>query len=197
MFNFLLFQIKKNYEEQLEDAIKSRFTYRVEFVAGNANVRNQQLNFMIKQRQNPFNEEALEYFKKVLNPSLDLLSKKEEFKKAYRTLENLLKSSVSSFVISRNENNEPHEIQASNIKAAFIGTILEGMDKKTILEKLENINKTQELDNQGYILQQDERTKLEARIKVLDKIEELEKANNLIIQAYTPKITQEDPKFRF
>ncbi|MEZ0180515.1 AAA family ATPase ['Camptotheca acuminata' phytoplasma] len=125
-----------NYEDKIEEAIKSRFTYRIEFHAGDQETRNEQFLFMVKQRKNPFSDEAKRYFKEVINPALNNFNGKQEYKKAYRTLLNLVKATVTVFADNRDpKDKSQQQIQPAHLKTSFYQTISQNLSKVNELEK--------------------------------------------------------------
>ncbi|MDV3198047.1 MAG: ATP-binding protein [Vigna little leaf phytoplasma] len=90
-----------NHLDQVDEAIKSRFTYNIEVKPGNEEERKKMLEFLINQRQNPYSEEAKTYLYQVINKALEYLPRDKVFLKANRTLENLLKTTVFQFAQNR------------------------------------------------------------------------------------------------
>ncbi|MDO8030350.1 ATP-binding protein ['Planchonia careya' phytoplasma] len=126
----------------IDEAIKSRFTYNIEIKPGNKTERQQMLEFLIKKRKNPYSEEAKQYLYEVINEALEHLPSHQEFLKANRTLENLLKTTVSIFAQTRGTGETPrNEINKSDLKQAYQIVIAPDL---SLLEQIEK-----ELDTKG------------------------------------------------
>lgn len=109
-----------NHIDQIDEAIKSRFIYNIEVKPGNQTERKQFLEFMINKRQNPYSAEAKKYLLEVINAALDRLPPHQEFLKANRTLENLLKTTVTNFVQNRGTGeNKRNYIEPLDLKQAY------------------------------------------------------------------------------
>ncbi|MDV3202510.1 MAG: AAA family ATPase [Candidatus Phytoplasma stylosanthis] len=125
-----------NYNDRIDDAIKSRFTYNIEVKPGNKAERQQMLEFLIKKRKNPYNEEAKQYLLEVINEALEHLPDHQAFLKANRTLENLLKTTVSVFAQTRGTGeNRRNEIDKNDLKQAYQMIISPDL---SLLEQIEN-----------------------------------------------------------
>nr|CCH80528.1 putative ATP-dependent Zn protease [Candidatus Phytoplasma mali] len=139
-----------NHIDQLEEAIKSRFTYNIEVKPFERKEREEFLKFMINRRKNPYSDEAKNYLFKVINVALDDYQGENSFLKSNRTLENILKTAVNIFAKNRkivdpkiSENyRKPKlrdKIQISDLKTAYSMVV----SKDTaILDKIENSSKT-------------------------------------------------------
>ncbi|WP_268850193.1 AAA family ATPase [Candidatus Phytoplasma rubi] len=128
-----------NHEEQIDEAIKSRFTYNIEVKPGNKEERKQFLEFMIKKRKNPYSEEAKQYLFEIINEALEHLPKNHQFLKANRTLENLLKTTVTIFAKNRGQGEtRRNEIKQEDLRKAYQMIISQNTE---ILEKIENQKK--------------------------------------------------------
>ncbi|AGL89994.1 AAA family ATPase [Candidatus Phytoplasma australiense] len=104
----------------IDEAIKSRFTYNIEVKPGNKAERQQMLEFLMKKRKNPYSEEAKQYLFEVINEALERLPQNQQFLKANRTLENLLKTTVSIFAKNRGKGeNKRSEINKEDLKQAY------------------------------------------------------------------------------
>nr|CZR70667.1 ATPase [Candidatus Phytoplasma mali] len=91
-----------NHFDQIDEAIKSRFTYHIEIKPGTKQERAAFLEFMIKKRQNPYENDAHAFLLNDINDRLESLPDgAPEYLKTNRTLENLLKTIVSNFVKNR------------------------------------------------------------------------------------------------
>lgn len=109
-----------NHIDQIDEAIKSRFTYNIEVKPGNKEERKAFLEFLINKRKNPYSEEAKQYLYEVINESLEKLPHDQSFKKANRTLENLLKQAVIIFAKNRGQDeNKRNEINQEDLKQAY------------------------------------------------------------------------------
>ncbi|WP_341266407.1 ATP-binding protein [Candidatus Phytoplasma fraxini] len=60
-----------NHFNKLDEAIKSRFDYKLEVKVGNFQDRKEFLNFMINKRKNPYSAEAKHYLTEDINGTLD------------------------------------------------------------------------------------------------------------------------------
>ncbi|KND62668.1 AAA+ ATPase [Candidatus Phytoplasma phoenicium] len=109
-----------NHEQQIDEAIKSRFTYNIEVKPGNKEERQQMLKFLINKRKNPYSEEAKQYLLEIINESLEYLPQNRQFLKANRTLENFLKTTVTIFAKNRGtDKNKRKEINVEDLKQAY------------------------------------------------------------------------------
>jgi cell division protease FtsH len=109
-----------NHIDKIDEAIKSRFTYNIEVKPGNKEERQKMLEFLIKKRNNPYSSTSKDYLFNVINESLEHLPKEQEFLKANRTLENLLKTTVSVFARNRGTgNNKRTVIQKEDLQQAY------------------------------------------------------------------------------
>ncbi|WP_284928343.1 AAA family ATPase [Candidatus Phytoplasma sp. AldY-WA1] len=125
-----------NHIEQIDEAIKSRFTYNIEVKPGNKEERQKMLEFLIKKRNNPYCPDSKDYLLNVINESLDRLPKEQEFLKANRTLENLLKTTVSVFARNRGTGeNKKTAIQVDDLKQAYKMIISPNIDVLNQIEK--------------------------------------------------------------
>ncbi|WAN63499.1 ATP-dependent Zn protease [Candidatus Phytoplasma rubi] len=128
-----------NHIEQIDEAIKSRFTYNIEVKPGNKEERKQFLEFMIKKRQNPYSQETQQYLLEIINEALEYLPQNHQFLKANRTLENLLKTTVNVFAHNRGtDENKRNEINKEDLKQAYQMIISQ---KTEILDQIENQKK--------------------------------------------------------
>lgn len=128
-----------NHEEQIDEAIKSRFTYNIEVKPGNKKERERFLEFMINKRQNPYNQEAKQYLFEVINEALEFLPQNHQFLKANRTLENLLKTTVTIFAKHRGtEENKRNQINQEDLKQAYQMIISQNTE---VLDQIENQKK--------------------------------------------------------
>ncbi|MDO8064258.1 AAA family ATPase [Candidatus Phytoplasma bonamiae] len=120
----------------IDEAIKSRFTYNIEIKPGNKAERQQMLEFLIKKRKNPYGEEAKQYLYEVINEALEHLPDHQQFLKANRTLENLLKTTVSIFAQTHGAGETPrNEIDKSDLKQAYQIVISPDL---SLLDQIEN-----------------------------------------------------------
>ncbi|TVY12272.1 AAA family ATPase [Candidatus Phytoplasma pini] len=125
-----------NHIDQIDEAIKSRFTYNIEVKPGNKEERKQFLEFLIKKRNNPYSDEAKQYLYEVINEALERLPADQEFKKTNRTLENLLKTTITIFAQNRGQGEtKRNDINKEDLKKAYKMTISQD---DNILEKIEN-----------------------------------------------------------
>uniref|UniRef100_UPI0003668ECB ATP-binding protein n=1 Tax=Poinsettia branch-inducing phytoplasma TaxID=138647 RepID=UPI0003668ECB len=112
-----------NHIDQIDEAIKSRFTYNIEVKPGNKEERKAFLEFLINKRKNPYSEETKQYLYEVINEALERLPVNpvnQEFKKANRTLENLLKTTVTIFAKNRGTGETRRkEINQEDLKQAY------------------------------------------------------------------------------
>ncbi|ABC65330.1 ATP-dependent Zn protease [Aster yellows witches'-broom phytoplasma AYWB] len=109
-----------NHIAQIDEAIKSRFTYNIEVKPGNKEERKAFLEFLINKRKNPYSEEAKKYLYNIINESLERLPVNHQFKKANRTLENLLKTTVATFAKNRGQGEtRRNEINQEDLKQAY------------------------------------------------------------------------------
>ncbi|QKX95083.1 MAG: ATP-dependent Zn protease [Rapeseed phyllody phytoplasma] len=128
-----------NHIDQIDEAIKSRFTYNIEVKPGNKEERKAFLEFLINKRKNPYSEEAKKYLYNIINESLERLPVNQEFKKANRTLENLLKTTVATFAKNRGQGEtRRNEINQEDLKQAYKMIISQD---DTILNTIEQKNK--------------------------------------------------------
>jgi len=124
-----------NHIEQIDEAIKSRFTYNIEVKPGNKDERQKMLEFLICKRNNPYSDEGRNYLFNVINESLERLPKEKEFLKANRTLENLLKTAVSVFARNRGTGeNKRQFINKDDLQQAYKMIISSNID---ILNQIE------------------------------------------------------------
>ncbi|WP_420885403.1 AAA family ATPase [Candidatus Phytoplasma ziziphi] len=106
-----------NHIEKIDEAIKSRFTYKIEVKPGNLDERKQFLESMIKKRNNPYSEEAKEY---LLNDVNQALEKLPDYQKANRILTSILDESVNTFILERTKETPPRDrINIKDIKTAY------------------------------------------------------------------------------
>jgi cell division protease FtsH len=125
-----------NHVEQIDEAIKSRFTYNIEVKPGNREERKKMLEFLINKRKNPYNDEAKDYLFNIINESLERLPKEQEFLKANRTLENLLKTTVSVFARNRGtDENKRKIINKDDLQQAYKMIISTNIDVLNQIEK--------------------------------------------------------------
>ncbi|XXP77236.1 MAG: AAA family ATPase [Lettuce witches'-broom phytoplasma] len=126
----------------IDEAIKSRFTYNIEVKPGNKGnkeERKQFLSFLINKRKNPYSEEAKRYLYEVINEALERLPANHQFKKANRTLENLLKTTVTIFAKNRAQGEtRRNEINPEDLKQTYKMIISQD---DTILNTIEQQNK--------------------------------------------------------
>ncbi|XXP77165.1 MAG: AAA family ATPase [Lettuce witches'-broom phytoplasma] len=128
-----------NHIDQIDEAIKSRFTYNIEVKTGNKVERKQFLEFLINKRKNPYSEEAKQYLYEVINEALERLPVNHQFKKANRTLENLLKTTVTIFAKNRGKGEtRRNEINQEDLKQAYKMIISQD---DTVLNTIEQQNK--------------------------------------------------------
>ncbi|WP_334331112.1 AAA family ATPase [Candidatus Phytoplasma prunorum] len=123
-----------NHYWQIDEAIKSRFTYHIEINPGTKKDRQQFLEFMIEKRKNPYNDEAKKYLLEDINEKLEQLDNSKQYLKTNRTLENLLKTTVSIFARNRKQGEELQlrpEINKEDLEKAY----------KIVIEK-EDLKKT-------------------------------------------------------
>lgn len=105
---------------QIDEAIKSRFTYNIEVKPGNKEERKTFLEFLINKRKNPYSVEAKQYLFDFINESLERLPVNHQFKKANRTLENLLKTTITIFAKNRGQGEtRRNEINQEDLKQAY------------------------------------------------------------------------------
>ncbi len=94
------------------------------------------LEFLIEKRKNPYSEETKQYLFEVINEALENLPQNKEFLKANRTLENLLKTTVSIFAKNRGKGeNKRNEINKEDLKQAYQLII---SPDTTLLDQIEN-----------------------------------------------------------
>ncbi|WP_284928646.1 AAA family ATPase [Candidatus Phytoplasma sp. AldY-WA1] len=125
-----------NHIEQIDEAIKSRFTYNIEVKPGNKEERKKMLEFLIKKRNNPYCYASEDYLFNVINESLERLPKEQEFLKANRTLENLLKTAVSVFARNRGTGEDKRKvINKDDLKQAYKMIISPNIDVLNQIEK--------------------------------------------------------------
>ncbi|MBP5836230.1 AAA family ATPase [Candidatus Phytoplasma meliae] len=128
-----------NHIDRIDEAIKSRFTYNIEVKPGNKEEREKFLAFLINKRKNPYNEESKQYLYEVINEALERLPVNHQFKKANRTLENLLKTTVTIFAKNRGQGEtRRNEINPEDLKQAYKMIISQD---DTILNNIEQQNK--------------------------------------------------------
>ncbi|MDV3205488.1 MAG: AAA family ATPase [Weeping tea tree witches'-broom phytoplasma] len=110
-----------NHIQEIDKAIKSRFTYNIEVETGNKEERQKFLEFLIRKRQNPYSPEAKRYLFEVINESLEKLSSEDLSLRANRKLEDLLKEAVSIFARNRTENGgiQRQEINQKDLRQAY------------------------------------------------------------------------------
>ncbi|KXT29448.1 AAA domain family protein [Candidatus Phytoplasma oryzae] len=133
-----------NHINQIDEAIKSRFTYHIEIKPGNKKEREAFLYFMINKRQNPFSQEAKEYLK-VINELLEKLPVQKSFFKTNRSLENILKTTVSVFANNREDKQSKilrKEINKEDLKKA-VKKVIDLENISDLLDKIEQ----QQLNN--------------------------------------------------
>ncbi|TVY12243.1 hypothetical protein MDPP_00251 [Candidatus Phytoplasma pini] len=127
--------MQTNHIDQIDEAIKSRFTYNIEVKPGNKEERKQFFEFLIKKRDNPYSNEAKQYLYDVINESLEGLLPTQAFKKANRTLENLLRSTVLIFAQNRGKVEPIRDaINIEDLKEAYKMNISPDI---SILDKIE------------------------------------------------------------
>lgn len=128
-----------NHINQIDEAIKSRFTYNIEVKPGNKEERERFLEFMINKRQNPYSDEDKKYLFEVINEALEFLPHNHQFLKANRTLENLLKTTVTIFAKNRGtDENKRNQINKEDLKQAYQMIISQNTK---ILDQIENQKK--------------------------------------------------------
>ncbi|MDV3167130.1 MAG: AAA family ATPase [Vigna little leaf phytoplasma] len=109
-----------NHLDQIDEAIKSRFTYNIEVKPGNKTEREKMFEFLINKRKNPYSDEAKTYLYQVINEALERLPQDKAFLKANRTLENLLKTTVFHFARHRGTGAQRrNEINKADLKQAY------------------------------------------------------------------------------
>ncbi|WP_323847691.1 DUF2963 domain-containing protein [Phytoplasma sp.] len=140
-----------NHYSKIDEAIKSRFTYNIEVKTGNFEERKKFLEFMMQKRQNPFSLESKQYLLETINKKLDDFKGEKDFLKANRTLENLLKSTVSIFARNRNKINQQirDQINIDDLKEAFKLNISQDPKDLPVQENVEYV-----LDSKTNRLQQ-------------------------------------------
>jgi cell division protease FtsH len=125
-----------NHVEQIDEAIKSRFTYNIEVKPGNKDERKKMLEFLINKRKNPYSDEAKDYLFNIINESLERLPQEQAFLKANRTLENLLKTTVSVFARNRGtDENKRKAINKDDLQQAYKMIISTNIDVLNQIEK--------------------------------------------------------------
>nr|CCH80555.1 ATPase [Candidatus Phytoplasma mali] len=135
-----------NHIDQLEEAIKSRFTYNIEVKPFARQERQEFLEFMINRRRNPYSDESKKYLFEVINVALDDYQGENSFLKSNRTLENILKTAINVFCKNReimepktSENSTKsklrEQIEKSDLKTAYSMVVSKDT---TILDKIEN-----------------------------------------------------------
>ncbi|WP_284928431.1 AAA family ATPase [Candidatus Phytoplasma sp. AldY-WA1] len=125
-----------NHIEQIDEAIKSRFTYNIEVKPGNREERQKMLKFLIEKRKNPYCVDSKNYLFNVINESLERLPQDQEFLKANRTLENLLKTTVSVFARNRGTGEDKRKaIQKEDLQQAYKMIISPNIDILNQIEK--------------------------------------------------------------
>ncbi|AYJ01293.1 ATP-dependent Zn protease [Candidatus Phytoplasma ziziphi] len=128
-----------NHEDQIDEVIKSRFTYNIEVKPGNKVERQQFLEFLIKKRKNPYSDEAKKYLFEVINEALERLPHHQQFLKANRTLENILKTTVIVFAQNRGTGeNKRNEINQEDLKQAYQMIVSQNIET---LDQIENQKK--------------------------------------------------------
>ncbi|WP_284928797.1 AAA family ATPase, partial [Candidatus Phytoplasma sp. AldY-WA1] len=125
-----------NHVEQIDEAIKSRFTYNIEVKPGSKDERQKMLEFLINKRKNPYCQASKDYLFNVINESLERLPQEQAFLKANRTLENLLKTTVSVFARNRGtDENKRTVIQKEDLQQAYKMIISPNIDVLNQIEK--------------------------------------------------------------
>ncbi|MDV3182502.1 MAG: ATP-binding protein, partial [Candidatus Phytoplasma australasiaticum] len=132
---------------QIDDAIKSRFTYSIKVNPGNKIERRKFLEFLMEQKlKNPYSLEAKNFLYEVINEALERIdtTKNYDFLKTNRTLENLMKSAAMNFATKRasNDDDSKETVDIDDLKEAYSRIIVTDTDLK-ILNQVE-----QELKNQ-------------------------------------------------
>nr|WP_244611456.1 ATP-binding protein [Candidatus Phytoplasma sacchari] len=128
-----------NHINQIDESIKSRFTYHLEVKPGSKQEREKFLNFLIEKRQNPYSSEAKKYLLEVINEFLEQLPPEKYFLKANRTLENILKTTVFVFVNNREDLKNKifrKEINKEDLQKAF--QVVINLSNLDCLDKIEN-----------------------------------------------------------
>ncbi|WBL31489.1 AAA family ATPase [Candidatus Phytoplasma sacchari] len=128
-----------NHINQIDESIKSRFTYHLEVNPGSKQEREKFLNFLIEKRQNPYSSEAKKYLLEVINEFLEQLPPEKYFLKANRTLENILKTTVFVFVNNREDLKNKifrKEINKEDLQKAF--QVVINLSNLDCLDKIEN-----------------------------------------------------------
>lgn len=109
-----------NHEKNIDEAIKSRFTYNIEIKPGTKVERKEMLEFLIKKRNNPYSEEAKQYLYEVINEALERLPQEKAYLKSNRTLENFLQTTITTFVKNKRlEGNERTLINKEDLKQTY------------------------------------------------------------------------------
>lgn len=124
-----------NHIDNLEQAILSRFTYKVEIKPEECDGRQKQLEYIINYRQNPYSENAKKYLYEVLNPAIDQYVRKNPDKnhvKAFRVLESML-----STAISQTYNREAKCGEIEDLRFAYLKAIEETDQASNHLKELE------------------------------------------------------------
>ncbi|EMR14690.1 MULTISPECIES: AAA family ATPase [Candidatus Phytoplasma] len=132
---------------QIDDAIKSRFTYSIKVNPGNKKERRKFLEFLMEQKlKNPYSLEAKNFLYEVINEALERIdtTKNYDFLKTNRTLENLMKSAAMNFATKKasNDDDSKETVDIDDLKEAYSRIIVTDTDL-TILNQVE-----QELKNQ-------------------------------------------------
>ncbi|MDO8030150.1 ATP-binding protein ['Planchonia careya' phytoplasma] len=132
---------------QIDDAIKSRFTYSIKVNPGNKAERRKFLELLMEQKlKNPYSLEAKNFLYEVINEALERIDtdKNYDFLKTNRTLENLMKAAAMNFATKRanNDDDSKETVDIDDLKEAYSRIIFTDTKLK-ILNQVE-----QELKNQ-------------------------------------------------
>ncbi|MDO8057395.1 AAA family ATPase [Candidatus Phytoplasma gossypii] len=125
---------------QIDDAIKSRFSYAIEVKPGNKSERKQFLEFLMDQKlKNPYSPEAKKFLYEVINEALDRIASNYDFLKTNRTLENLMKAAAMNFAIKRANDDDyltvsKETVNIDDLKEAYRRIIITDKDLKILNE---------------------------------------------------------------
>ncbi|MFT2804664.1 AAA family ATPase [Candidatus Phytoplasma asteris] len=103
-----------NHLDQIDDAIKSRLNYHIEFKPLDTNGRKKFLEFLIEKRKTPITSTAKEYLLTTINDALEKLTDKS--KTGQRTMEYLLDDAI---INARYETQGQSDIRIEDLKKSF------------------------------------------------------------------------------
>ncbi|XVJ44906.1 AAA family ATPase [Candidatus Phytoplasma australasiaticum] len=123
---------------QIDDAIKSRFTYSIKVNPGNKKERRKFLEFLMEQKlKNPYSLEAKNFLYEVINEALERIdtTKNYDFLKTNRTLENLMKSAAMNFATKKasNDDDSKETVDIDDLKEAYSRIIVKLLINSSII----------------------------------------------------------------